>query len=117
MTLKLVARDRVIPLQFSGLLPLTKHYLYIDTERVSSGSVKPYGGLLGEQLITDASGRLVFDYYHVTGSFDVSNRDQASTVNRSRVSKRRRFVVCNVFQSTLDEDAENAARSSASVFF
>lgn len=117
MTVKIVARDRVVPFQFTGLLPLTKHYLYVDTERVSSSAIKPYGAMLGDPLITDENGTLVFDYYYVTGAFDITNRDQASVVNRSRVAKKRRYVVCNVYGATLDEAAEAASRSSAALFF
>lgn len=117
MTVKIVARDRVVPFQFAGLLPLTKHYLYVDTERIPSGVIKPYGGLLGDDLITDENGRLVFEYYYVTGAFDVTNRDQATMVNRSRVAKRRRYVICNTYAATLDASAEAASRSSAALFF
>lgn len=117
MTVKIVARDRVLPFQFAGLLPLTKHYLYIDTERAPDNQIKPYGGMLGDALITDANGNLVFDYYRVTGAYDVTNYDQANVVNRSRIAKRRRYVICNVYTTSLDASAESVARSSAALFF
>lgn len=117
MTFVAVARDRVVPLEFVGLLPLTRHYLYVDSEQVGASFIKPAGGLLGEPLITDANGRLVFDYYRVSGAFDVTSKNQASVVDITRLVKRRKYVVANINVSVLNPADEQQARSTASIFF
>lgn len=117
MTFVAVSRDKAIHLEFAGLLPLTRHYLYVDSEQVGASLIKPKGGLLGEPLITDASGRLIFDYYRVSGAFDVSSRHQASIVNNSRLVKKTRYVVANINVSVITTSDEQQARSAASIFF
>lgn len=117
MTFVAVSRDRVVNLEFVGLLPLTRHYLYVDSEQVSASLIKPAGGLLGEPLITDANGRLTFDYYRVSGAFNVTSRNQASLIDNSRLVKKRKYVVANVNVPVISPTEEQQARSAASIFF
>lgn len=117
MTFRKVTRDKAVRLKCMGLLPSTVHYLYVDTEKVSSSYVKPADGLLGDPLVSDADGRIELVYYHVTGSFDVSSRSQQSMVNASAVPKKRRFIVSSTNASTLSPSDEQTSRSSAVVSF
>lgn len=119
MALKTVAvsRDAAFPIVVTGLLPKTRHYLYVDSQRVPAEQIKPYGGLCGDPIITDENGSLNIEYFHITGSFDVTTREMSSVVNQARVYKKRQYVICNVNASSIDDTTRSSARSYAKLYF
>lgn len=112
-----VCRDTVYPLTVSGLLPNTRHYLYVDSQRVPAEQIKPYGKLCGDYLISNESGSITFEYFHKTGSFEATTREMKRIVDEARVYKKRQYVVCNVNASFINEETETSARSYAKLYF
>lgn len=116
MILKRMLRDRAIQAQFVGLRPSTRHYVYVDTEKVSDSVIKPSGGLLGDPLISDADGSISFIYYVVTGSYSANNKDQQALVDKNRKPKKSRLVITSTNTNILDKAAEDAAKSLSEVY-
>lgn len=112
-----VSRDGVYPMSVSGLIPNTVHYVYVDSQRVPAEYLKPYGGLCGDPLITDDSGSIRFDYFHVTGSFEVATREISNVVDNARIAKKRLYAICNINASSIDETTQTSARSYAKLYF
>lgn len=59
-------RDQSFRVTCTGLRPSTRHFFYYGDTDLSS-RCKPEGGTLGDPLTTNASGRVVFDFYWTTG--------------------------------------------------
>lgn len=59
-----LAREQVFRFSITGLLPLTIHSMYFERQKVDPAKTKPLGGSLGDQLKSDASGKLVFDFFY-----------------------------------------------------
>lgn len=116
MILKRMLRDRAVQVQFVGLRPSTRHYVYVDTEKVSDSTIKPAGGLLGDPLISDADGSISFIHYVVTGAYSASNKDQQSLVDMNRKPKKSRLVITSTNTNILDKAAEDAAKSLSEVY-
>ena len=116
MILKRMLRDRAVQLQFAGLRPSTRHYVYADTEKVSDSVIKPSGGLLGDALISDADGSISFVYYVVTGAFSANNKDQQTLVDLGRKPKRTRIVISSTNTNILDKTTEEASKSLSEVY-
>ena len=112
-----VSRDTAYSMTVNGLLPNTRHYLYVDSQRIPAEQIKPYGKLCGDPLVTDASGSITFEYFHITGAFEVATREMSNVVNKARIFKRRQYVVCNVNASFIDETTGTSARSYAKLYF
>lgn len=116
MILKRLIRDRAVQLQFVGLRPSTRHYVYVDTEKVSDSLLKPAGGLLGDALVTDADGAISFIYYVVTGSYSSNNRDQQILTDASRNPKKTRLVISSANTNILDKATEDTSKSLSDVY-
>lgn len=110
-------KDDVLEFGFAGLLPSTVHYIYIDSLPVSSSLLMPEGGVLGDQLISDDNGNLNFDYFYVSGAYDVESKDGLNEVNESRIYKRRLMVVCSIQADTMPESVYSSASSVAQTVF
>ena len=55
-------RAITLPFNVNGLLPLSPYTFWYNNND-ASWSCRPYGGRLGDPLITDASGNLTFDWF------------------------------------------------------
>jgi hypothetical protein len=104
-------QDRQVTI--TGLLPNTKHYVYVDSQKVSSTVLKPKNGVLGEELITSENGVLEFTYYEVFGAFTATSREQLQEINTSRELKVSTMIVSNVDTSIFGRDAELRSSSLA----
>lgn len=116
MILKRMLRDRAVQLQFVGLRPSTRHYVYVDTEKVGDNLIKPSGGLLGDALISDADGTISFIYYIVTGAYSANNKDQQALVDMNRKPKKSRLVISSTNTPILDKTAENTSKSLSEIY-
>jgi len=63
--------DSVI-IQCSGLLPATRHYLYVNGVKDTTDT-KPYGGVVGDPIVSDISGRITCIYNLATTNW--ANRE------------------------------------------
>lgn len=61
--------NQVFSITAYGLKPSTAHDFYAAGVKKNT-RVRPFGGKLGDPLVTDASGTLVFNYYYGGGSVD-----------------------------------------------
>jgi len=61
-------RDQVFTVTIFGLRPSTTHYCYFERNLVSSSQIKPQNGDLGDPIITDSDGKVVFDFYFKSGA-------------------------------------------------
>ena len=110
-------KDDLLEFGFAGLLPSTIHYVYIDGQSVSSSFLVPEGGIVGDQLISDDNGNLNFEYFYVSGAYDVESKDGLDEVNESRTYKRRHMVVCSIQADIMPESVYSSASSVATTVF
>lgn len=61
-----IARPQAITFTAAGLKPSTTHTFTFDTEDQTS-ACRPFGGSLGDALVTDSKGGIVFDYFYDSG--------------------------------------------------
>ena len=60
----------VLTCQVTGLKPNTKHVFYVDG-KTQSTTVRPAGGKFGDDVITDSSGKVTFDYVIPTSWYEI----------------------------------------------
>jgi hypothetical protein len=66
-TIVFLNREQTFRFNLKGLQPLTRHYFYFERNAAATTSIKPAGGKIGDPLMTDSSGMVVFDYYYDSG--------------------------------------------------
>ena len=113
-TVKYITRDQVFRITLSGLMPLSIHYAYMDNKLISSGNIKPVGGLLGSNLKTDLNGQLEFDFFYNGGLLgDTTPWAEAEKIQASLAASKK-IVVASKSISILDTDYATTYLSYAS---
>lgn len=97
-----VAREQTFRFNLSGLMPQTVHYFYFERQRVSSTKLKPSGGKLGDALLSDADGKLVFDYFYDSGITPESSVERAQQ-QAALLAGTKEVVLTNINSSTITE--------------
>lgn len=108
-----LARDQVFDITVNGLLPLTYHYLYFEGKQVSSTNRKPYGGKLGDQLVSDQNGQLRFSFYYSSQLPESTTElsEYYSLINS--LAGKKQVVIANINSDTLSDNYETLAFSYA----
>lgn len=106
-----VNREQTFRFSLSGLQPLTKHYLYVERRLIESAKIKPVDGKVGDELYTDADGKLVFDYYYDSGiTNDTTPLTEAQRIAHL-VAGNKEVVVTTTLASSLQTGFEKEAVS------
>jgi len=104
-------RDQVFRISVSSLKPLTTHYFYAERTRVSTTKIKPVGGILGDPIITDSDGAVIFDYYYDSGiSTNATEVDQAQRI-ANNIAGKKEIVVADLDLTSLSDTFEKSSQS------
>jgi hypothetical protein len=104
-------RDQVFRISVSSLKPLTTHYFYTERTRVSTTKIKPVGGVLGDPIITDSDGAVIFDYYYDSGiSTNATEVDQAQKI-ANNIAGKKEIVVADLDLTSLSDTFEKSSQS------
>lgn len=103
-TVKHVARDQVFTMTVSGLMPLTIHYVYMDNNIIASSKIKPQGGNIGDPLITDRNGQVIFNFYYDGGILSDSTPWAESEKIQASLVASKKIVVASKNIASLDAD-------------
>ena len=104
-------RDQVFRISVSSLKPLTTHYFYAERTRISTTKIKPVGGVLGDPIITDSDGAVIFDYYYDSGiSTNATEVDQAQKI-ANNIAGKKEIVVADLDLALLSDTFEKSSQS------
>jgi hypothetical protein len=86
-----LSRIKYFPIEMTavGLKPLTNYDVFYNGQEVDA-FCKPFGGVLGQQLISDATGQLLFQFHlgiQYTQIYLVNNDGSKSQSNSSSLSQ------------------------------
>jgi hypothetical protein len=91
---KFVAKEESFNVAVNGLKPLTIHHLFFEREKVSASQIKPLNGSLGDQLQTDASGKLEFIFYYKSNIIPLSSAEQYNSIIQ-RIGGSKELIIVN----------------------
>ena len=106
-----VVREQTFRIDITGLRPSTPHYMYFERQKVGSGLIKPVGGVLGDQLITDTNGVLSFDFFFQADLPQGTTMAENAQRTASLLAGVKEVVVTNINQSTLPLDYDSVSSS------
>lgn len=107
-----LARQQRFDITVKGLLPKTYHYFYREKQQMAANTCKPEGGKLGDPLITDDNGNIVFQYYFDSMIETDQAMDLAAAQEKAAtVANFRDVQLTNINLPTLPDDAANTALS------
>jgi hypothetical protein len=99
-----VAREQTFRFNVSGLLPATAHYFYFERQLVPATKLKPLGGKVGDSLVTDANGKLTFDYMYDSGlTSDKTTLEQSQAIS-NLVAGNKEVALTATSAASLSED-------------
>ena len=104
-------RDRVFTITVYGLRPSTIHYCYFERQLVPSSQIKPYGKNLGDNIVSDQSGQVVFDFYYQSGASTAATSIAEGQRLAASLAGVKELVVINQNTSSLSNDYEQTADS------
>jgi hypothetical protein len=106
-----LAREQVFRFEVSSLMPSTYHNFFFERQKVDASKIKPVGGKIGDPIITDADGKVSFDYYYDSGlTSDATAVDQAQQKANS-VAGNKEVIVAASAIDTLANDFESTVLS------
>lgn len=101
----------------TGLNVSTDVNVYLDFSKVASSNLQPAGGLRGNQLRTDAFGKLEFTLYYVDGVPGLGNIPEANFINYLNRSSQQLLIVIvdksSIDTAILPEDFRTSTRCYA----
>ena len=105
------ARDQVFRLSISSLKPSTTHNLFFERVRVLAANIKPLGGSLGDPIVTDLDGKVVFDYFYNSGiTSNATEVDQAQKIANT-IAGRKEIVIADLNEVSLIDGFEKTTLS------
>ena len=96
----------------TGLMPRTVHYLYVESQLQPASVCKPAGKNLGDTLISDNNGKLVFDYYYSSGLGTGDTLLATAQAQAASIAGTKMIVVGNQSVATLPSDYKKTFLSS-----
>ncbi len=107
-----LAREQAFEIEVNGLLPLTYHYFYVEKQKVDDTRLKPEGKKIGEQLQSDANGKLVFTYYFDANlETDVEIGIEEAQRRAGQVANIRDIILTNINASVCPDNYKDASLS------
>lgn len=107
-----ITRDQVFAITLTGLMPRTVHYLYVESQLQPASVCKPAGKNLGDTLISDNNGKLVFDYYYSSGLGTGDTLLATAQAQAASIAGTKMIVVGNQSVATLPSDYKKTFLSS-----
>lgn len=105
------ARDQVFRISISSLKPSTTHNLFFERVRVLATNIKPLGGSLGDPIVTDSDGKVVFDYFYNSGiTSNATEVDQAQKIANT-IAGKKEIVVADLNEVSLIDGFEKTTLS------
>jgi len=106
-----IARDQVFRLSISSLKPSTTHNLFFERVRVLAANIKPLGGSLGDPIVTDSDGKVVFDYFYNSGiTNNATEVDQAQKIANT-IAGKKEIVIADTNEVLLIDGFEKTTLS------
>lgn len=113
LSYKFVAASQAFTIFVSGLVPLSRHFLYFERQRQADATCSPQGGATGQPLISDLNGQLRFTYYYNSGlPAETSSIESMQGLINSVIGVKE-LVLLSVDQPTIDDAAVRGAVSYA----
>ncbi len=107
-----LAREQAFEIVINGLLPLTYHYFYIEKQKVADTRLKPEGKKIGEQLQSDANGRLAFTYYFDANlETDVEIGIEEAQKRAGQIANVRDIILTNINADTCPDNYKDTSLS------
>ncbi len=110
-TVFFIVRDQMFTVAINGLKPLTPHFCYFERNLIDASKLKPKNGKLGDSLVTDADGKLVFDYYYDSGVSDLGTLLSVVQQKVASLGGLKEIIVAEVNTPSLAEGFEEESRS------
>lgn len=100
------ARDQVFRISVSSLKPSTTHSFYFERVKVAAANIKPLGGSIGDPIVTDTDGKVVFDYFYNSGiTTNATEVDQAQKIANT-IAGKKEIVVAETSEAQLVDGFE-----------
>lgn len=104
-------REQAFRFSISGLRPSTNHYLYFERRLVDSTKIKPVGGLLGSTILTDANGKVDFDFFYAADLSQGTSPAEIAQYASSLYAGTKEVVVSTLNQANLPADYASSSTS------
>jgi hypothetical protein len=106
-----VSRDQAFDFVVNGLLPLTTHYFYFERQLQPANLIKPYGGKIGDPIVTDGNGQVTFTYYFCSSiTSEKTSLDTAQKLAENIVGKKE-AVLSTTNVTSLPDDYKSTSLS------
>jgi hypothetical protein len=113
LRVKFIAQNQAFDLTVTGLVPLTRHYVYFERQRQADSTCSPKGGAAGQALITDLNGKLTFTYFYSSGLPAETSSLEAAQGLMNTVAGVKELVLLTVDTPTMDDSTIRATLSFA----
>lgn len=97
------AQSQAFSIVVNGLVPLTRHFVYFERQKMADASCAPLGGSVGQALVSDLNGKLQFTLYYGTGLNTEVNSLQAATALANSIAGVKEVIIANINVAQLDE--------------
>lgn len=108
-----MAKQEAFSVSVNGLIPLTRHFVFFEGNKVSAQNIKPLNGKAGDSLYTDENGRCSFVFYY-TSPLISSSSEQLYNEIAQRIGGDKQLVVAST-PSTVNTLPTNFVSSYNSV--
>lgn len=110
-TVFFIVRDQVFTVTVYGLRPLTTHHFYFERNKIPLSQIKPLNGKLGDPIVADENGKVVFDFYYTSGVSMAASSIAEVQEKVANLGGIKELVVIDVDTETLSNTFEDTVSS------